>query len=60
MDDRSRERVDAHAMAAPVKGGRRRYRRPVLTEYGPLAKLTRGGGTATTDAGGAMGHSMCL
>ena len=40
---------------------RRPYRRPLLIEYGPVAKLTQGTNTVGTDGpGNTMRNQQCL
>ena len=55
-NDQLRKRPPAAAGAS-----RRTYAKPVLTEYGSIAKLTQGTRTNQSDAGGAGGFKMgCL
>ena len=57
--DRDR-RVPPSAMSN-ASGTRRPYAKPVLTEYGSIAKLTQGTRTNQSDAGGGGGFKMtCL
>jgi hypothetical protein len=50
------------AQAAPdtPTGSRRPYRRPELTEYGSVAKLTQGTLTVNSDAMSGMMMMACL
>jgi hypothetical protein len=46
------------APAAPDTDARKPYEPPRLTDYGPISKLTQGGGLTTTD--GASMKRACL
>ena len=44
---------------APAHTGAPKYEKPVLTEYGPLAKITQGN-TGSTGESGNFTMRMCL
>ena len=54
MATNARDEGQATAAAATPK-----YEKPVLTEYGPLAKITQGN-TGSTGEGGNFTMRMCL
>jgi hypothetical protein len=44
----------------PETAGRRQYRKPKLTEYGSIAKLTQGTRTRNSDGPGGGFRNPCL
>ena len=57
MADQRDERNESERTAASVPS-RRLWTRPVLTEYGPIGKLTQGGSGLNSD--GSSGKRACL
>jgi hypothetical protein len=56
----SNERRDDQEQAQPAESSARRaWKRPVLTSYGPIGKLTQGGTGAKTD-GASSRKATCL
>jgi hypothetical protein len=52
-DDRARKESSAEAV-------RRQYKKPTLTEYGSIAKLTQGTRTSQSDGPGGGFKKSCL
>ena len=57
-DERSAARPSDRDRGAPA--GRRPYRKPRLTEYGSIAKLTQGTATRQADGPGGGFKRSCL
>ena len=56
---RDDDNVDKHDVGPPKQRARKPYAKPMIHEYGSIAKLTQSGGSTKPETGG-MRAGICL